>query len=69
MIIAFPQQQWLYENSSMLRHTYTACLVTLYIHYMYHVHVNAIPRPTRGTGTTITAHMAKRCCAKFLRDK
>jgi hypothetical protein len=25
--IAFPRQQWLRERASMLRHTYTACLV------------------------------------------
>jgi len=27
MLIAFPQQQWLHERSSMLRYTLTACLV------------------------------------------
>ena len=27
--IAFPRQQWLRERASMLRHTYTACLVYL----------------------------------------
>jgi hypothetical protein len=29
IIIAFPQQQWLYEYASMLRYTYIACLVEL----------------------------------------
>jgi len=29
ILIAFPQQQWLYERVSMLRHTYiAACLIT-----------------------------------------
>ena len=27
IIIVFPQQQWLRERVSMLRYTYTACLV------------------------------------------
>jgi len=27
ILIAFPLQQWLHERDSMLRHTYTACLV------------------------------------------
>jgi hypothetical protein len=27
ILIAFPQQQWLHERSSMLRYTYIACLV------------------------------------------
>jgi hypothetical protein len=27
ILIAFPRQQWLRERVSMLRHTYTACLV------------------------------------------
>jgi hypothetical protein len=26
-LIAFPQQQWLYERASLLRYTYIACLV------------------------------------------
>jgi len=25
ILIAFPQQQWLHERASMLRHTYIAC--------------------------------------------
>jgi len=29
MLIAFPQQQWLYERALMLRYTYIACLVKL----------------------------------------
>jgi len=29
IFIAFPLQQWLHERSSMLRYTYTACLVVL----------------------------------------
>jgi hypothetical protein len=33
-IIAFPQQQWLRERTSILRYTYTACLVFLYMQYM-----------------------------------
>ena len=28
IVIAFPLQQWLYERVSMLRYTYTVCLVT-----------------------------------------
>jgi hypothetical protein len=27
VITVFPLQQWLHENASMLRYTYTACLV------------------------------------------
>ena len=27
MLIAFPQQQWLYERASILRYTYIACFV------------------------------------------
>jgi len=27
MLIAFPQQQWLHERTSVLRYTYIACLV------------------------------------------
>jgi hypothetical protein len=27
VLIAFPLQQWLHECASLLRHTYTACLV------------------------------------------
>jgi len=30
MLIAFPQQQWLYERASMLRYTYTARLVKIH---------------------------------------
>ena len=29
ILIAFPQQQWLHERASMLRHTYIACLFIL----------------------------------------
>ena len=29
ILIAFPQQHWSHERFSMLRYTYTACLVTL----------------------------------------
>jgi hypothetical protein len=29
ILIAFPQQQWLRERVSMLRHTYSACLFIL----------------------------------------
>jgi len=28
IIIAFPLQQWLHERASLLRHTYSACLVS-----------------------------------------
>jgi len=31
ILIALPLQQWLHERASMLRDTYIACLVTLYI--------------------------------------
>jgi hypothetical protein len=34
LITAFPLQQWLHERASMLRYTYTACLV--YIWYTQH---------------------------------
>jgi hypothetical protein len=27
IVIAFQQQQWLHEHASVLRHTYSACLV------------------------------------------
>jgi hypothetical protein len=34
ILIAFPRQQWLRESASMLRCTYTACLVYLRVtHY------------------------------------
>ena len=36
--IAFPLQQWLYERASMLRSTYTACLL---IFVIYHVHITS----------------------------
>jgi len=29
IIIAFPPKQWLHERTSMLRYTYTACLVCI----------------------------------------
>jgi len=29
ILIAFPLQQWLHERGSLLRYTYSACLVTM----------------------------------------
>jgi hypothetical protein len=31
ILIAFPQQQWLHDRASMLRHTYIASLVPIYV--------------------------------------
>jgi len=31
ILIAFPLQQWLNESASMLRYTYIACLISLYL--------------------------------------
>jgi hypothetical protein len=31
ILIAFPQLQWLHERASVLRYTYIACLVRLYV--------------------------------------
>jgi len=31
IITALPQQQWLHERASLLRYTYIACLVLVYI--------------------------------------
>ena len=31
IVIAFPQQKWLRESASVLRYTYTACLVSDFI--------------------------------------
>ena len=33
-ITPFPQQQWLQESAPMLRHTYSDCLVTLYMYFL-----------------------------------
>jgi len=36
ILIALPQQQWLHECALMLRHTYVACLVCI---WMYILHI------------------------------
>jgi hypothetical protein len=31
LFVAFPLQQWLHEHAALLRYTYIACIVVLYI--------------------------------------
>jgi len=35
MLIAFPLQQRLHERASALRYTYIACLVKIYVSFLY----------------------------------
>jgi len=59
ILIAFPQQQWLCERSSILRHTYIAFLVLF----------SAIPSSGTGAKTSERSLLGKTALREFLRWK
>jgi hypothetical protein len=63
-LVAFPQQQWLSESASTLRHTYLNCLVLIYWPRQYTINLHL--KPSLQLNSVLTAlTIASRDCRKI----